>query len=41
MLTKLTPYSEDKDSLEQVTAMLSPLQVIQYLALKILISRQG
>jgi len=26
MLTKLTPYSEDKDSLEQVTAMLSPLQ---------------
>ena len=26
LLTKLTPFKEDKDSLEQVAAMLSPLQ---------------
>ena len=26
LLTKLTPFKEDKDSLEQVSAMLSPLQ---------------
>ena len=26
LLTKLTPFTEDRDSLEQVAAMLSPLQ---------------